>query len=179
MSRRVQENIAAAVIAAVFIGVIVACLDYGPRARMVPLPLAVFGLILVALQIVWQNVSRNSELSVDWLEVLTGQGKHPQVEPLSRAPEDTGTQKEDSEWKREATAYVLVLALLALMLLFGPFPAIFVFTGGYFLLSRHYSWGRGLVYTILFTAVLYLLFVVALDLQLYHGLLQPLVERYR
>jgi len=31
----------------------------------------------------------------------------------------------------------------------------------------------------LFTLVVYLLFVTALQIQLYHGVLAPLVERYR
>ncbi len=178
MSRRTQENIVAAAILAVFVGVIVACLDYGPRARMVPLPLAVFGLVLVALQVIWQNVSPGGELSIDWLEVITGKADRPHGETAPPRP-DAADAPGGSEWKREATAYALVLVLLALMLSLGPFPAIFLFTGGYFFLSRHYSWTRGIVYTALFTAVLYLLFVDALDLQLYHGLLQPLVDRYR
>ena len=66
-----------------------------------------------------------------------------------------------------------------MVLLFGPIPAVFVFTGGYFLLSKHYSWRRGLIYTAVFTAVVYLLFVTALQIQLYHGVLAPLVERFR
>jgi hypothetical protein len=36
-----------------------------------------------------------------------------------------------------------------------------------------------IVYTLVFTAVVYLLFVVALEVQLYHGILEPLVERFR
>ncbi|HSQ05334.1 MAG TPA: tripartite tricarboxylate transporter TctB family protein [Burkholderiales bacterium] len=176
MSRRAQENIVALVILGVFAGVIVLALGYGPRARMVPLPLAVFGIIAMALQIVWQNVARGDELAVDWLEVITGQGVRPQA-TLSAA--SSPELKDNSPGKREARAYGIVLVLLVLMLLCGPFPAIFAFTGGYFLLSRHYSWSKGVIYTVLFTAVLYLLFVVALDLQLYHGLLQPIVDRYR
>ena len=52
-----------------FIGVIVMCLDYGPRARMVPLPLAIFGLIMMAAQIVWQNLRSTDELQIDMISV--------------------------------------------------------------------------------------------------------------
>jgi len=180
MSRRMQENLVAIVILALFAGVIVLCLGYGPRARMVPLPLAVLGLILVVLQIIWQNLRRGDELTIDWLEVITGQkGKGAPAAKRDAVPDQQADGVTRKPPQREAAAYGIVLALLALMLLFGPFPAIFLFTGGYFLFSRHYSWRKGLVYTILFTAILYLLFVVALDLQLYHGVLQPLVDRYR
>ena len=47
MSRRTQENLIALAFLAVFIGVIVMSLGYGPRARMIPLPLASFGVILI------------------------------------------------------------------------------------------------------------------------------------
>ena len=47
MSRRTQENLIALVVVMVFVGVIVTSLDFGPRARMIPLPLAIFGLILM------------------------------------------------------------------------------------------------------------------------------------
>jgi hypothetical protein len=35
-----------------------------------------------------------------------------------------------------------------------------------------------LIYTTIFTAAIYLLFVAALQIQPYHGLLAPLVERF-
>jgi hypothetical protein len=64
-----------------------------------------------------------------------------------------------------------------MVILAGPVPAIFVFTGGYFMLSGHYTWRRSLVYTAIFTVVIYLLFAVALDVQLYHGLFEPLFSQ--
>jgi hypothetical protein len=36
-----------------------------------------------------------------------------------------------------------------------------------------------LIYTGVLTATVYLLFVVALQIQPYHGLLEPLVDRFR
>ena len=70
MSRRTQENIMAGAILCVFIGVIVMSLDYGPRARMIPLPLATFGVILIVIQLVWQNLRSTDELQMDMLQTL-------------------------------------------------------------------------------------------------------------
>jgi hypothetical protein len=76
-------------------------------------------------------------------------------------------------------ALAIVLGFLALTVLLGPIPSIFVFTAGYFALSRHYSWPKAVGFSALFTAAVYFLFVTALEIQLYHGVLQPLVDRLR
>lgn len=176
MSRRTQENLIAIAFLCVFVGVIVMSLGYGPRARMIPLPLATFGVILIAIQLVWQNLRSTEELQMDMLEMLTRQAE--QGTAASTHGGEAGP-KRASTGRREMTALGIVAALVALILLIGPIPAVFMFTGSYFLLSRHYSWPLGLVYTAAFTAAIYLLFVVALEVQLYHGLLEPLVERLR
>jgi len=61
----------------------------------------------------------------------------------------------------------------------GIIPAVFLFTGGYFVVTRQYSWRASLIYTAVLTAAVYLLFVVALQIQPYHGLLAPLVDHFR
>lgn len=81
-------------------------------------------------------------------------------------------------WRQEAGALGIVGALLGLILVTGIIPAVFLFTGGYFLMTRQYSWRASLIYTGVLTAVVYLLFVVALQIQPYHGLLAPLVEHF-
>lgn len=177
MSRRVQENLIAVAMLTVFIGVIVMCLGYGTRARLVPLPLAVFGVIMMVAQLVWQNLRPTDELHVDLLEVLTRRNRKesiagPAGESAPAAPADRAPR-----WRLEANAFAIVAVFLGLILLVGPITAIFLFTAGYFLLSKHYSWLRGLVYTSVFTATVYLLFVVALEIQLYHGVLEPLLHR--
>lgn len=178
MSRRVQENLIAAVFLVLFAGVIVLSLQFGPRARMIPLPLAIFGLVLTVIQIAWQNLRSIDELQIDMFDMLVSQPENATV-AKAEAPAEAATSAQSSSWRREAGAYGIVAALLSLILLVGPLPAIFVFTGGYFFLSKHYSWRRGLIYTVILTAMVYLLFVAALGIQLYHGLLEPLVERMR
>lgn len=174
MSRRVQENLIAAAILVVFVAVMVLSLDYGPRARMIPLPLAALGLILIIIQIFWQNLRSGEELQVDLMEVLTRQDAKDGAPVSAQEP----APRERGSWRREASALGMVGLLVGLILLFGPIPAVFLFTGGYFLLSRQYSWLKALVYTVAFTATLYLLFVVALEVQLYHGVLEPIVSRF-
>lgn len=176
MSRRTQENLIAVVVVIVFIGVIVTSLDFGPRARMIPLPLAAFGLILIVAQIIWQNLRSGGELKVDILEVLT---KKTEEESIPEGAGSSAVKAGGPRWRREATAIGIVALFLGLILLLGPIPAVFLFTGGYLLISRHYSWFKGLLYTAVFTAALYLLFVTALEIQLYHGILEPLVNRFR
>lgn len=174
MSRRTQENLIALAFLAAFVGVIVMSLDYGPRARMIPLPLATFGAILIVIQLIWQNVRSTDELQMDVLQMLTRRAEQDAAPEKKR---EDGKPK--STWRKELSGLGIVAGLVVLILLIGPIPAVFVFTGAYFVLSRHYSWLAGLVYTIAFTLAIYLLFVVALEVQLYHGLLEPLVERWR
>lgn len=173
MSRRTQENIVAAALLVLFAGIIWLCQDFGPRARMIPLPLAIFGIALTVIQILWQNLGSTDELQMDMIQV-TAPGK---AGTETGACSASGAQR--PSWRREAGAYGIVGVLIVLTLALGPLPAVFLFTWGYFLLTGYCSWRAGLVYTTVLTAAIYLLFVVALQMQLYHGLLAPLVERLR
>jgi hypothetical protein len=168
LSRRARENLVAAMLLAVFCGVIWLSLDFGPRARMIPLPLAIFGVALTLIQIVWQNVRAPDELRMDLIRVSD------RASPGAAAP--IGTEK---PVRSELHAYLIVAVLIGLIYALGLIAAVFVFTWGYFLLTRQYSLRAGLGYTVLFTAAVYFLFIVALQIEPYHGLLAPLVERLR
>jgi Tripartite tricarboxylate transporter TctB family len=171
VSRRAQENLIAAGLLALFCGVIWLCQDFGPRARMIPLPLAVLGIVLTVIQLLWQNLGSTDELRMDMIKV-----EKPGI-PVEEAPAPEAEPKRTT-WRDELAALGIVGVLLLLVLGLGPIPAVFLFTGGYFLFSGEYSWRASLIYTALLTASIYLLFVVALQMQLYHGLLAPLVERF-
>jgi hypothetical protein len=173
MSRRTQENLAAVVFLAIFVAVIVLSLDFGPRARMIPLPLASLGVILTLVQLVWQNVGSTDALRMDMIRVDKPQG----IEPPAEAPAAREERAEPIAGRR-AAAYGIVAALLALILAFGPVPAVFVFTLGYFVVTRYYSPLRAFVYTCVFTAAVYLLFFALLEINPYHGLLAPLIARF-
>jgi Tripartite tricarboxylate transporter TctB family len=173
MTRLARENAAAVVLLCLFAGVIYLSLDFGPRARMIPLPLAIFGLVLTLAQMAWQNLGSADDLRMDMIEVADAAVMQSAKLPGEEARDDV------PGWRREAAAYGMVAGLLALTLLAGPVPAVFVFTCGYFLATRQYSWRASLVYTAIFTASVYLLFFVALEIQPYHGLLEPLVARFQ
>lgn len=168
MSRRAQENIICAALLALFAAVIWAAQDFGPRARMIPLPLAVFGIVLTLIQIAWQNLRSTDELQMEMIA----------VDPLAVAAEAEIAEEPRKRvtWREEAGAFGIVLTLIALILTLGILPAVFLFTGGYFALTREYSWRASLVYTSALTAAVYLLFVVALQIAPYHGLLAPLFD---
>jgi hypothetical protein len=66
-----------------------------------------------------------------------------------------------------------VLLVVAL----GPVPAVFVFSAGYLSLTKHFGVVKAVTIAAAFAIAIYLLFVVGLELELYHGLLEPLVSR--
>ena len=169
MSRRAQENLICGMLLVFFGGVIWLCQDFGPRARMIPYPLAIFGIVLTVLQILWQNLRSTDELQMDMISVQPVGGL---AGPAPAGPDRKTT------WRDELGALGIVGALIAKIFLVGIMPAVFLFTGGYFVLTRQYSWKASLIYTAILTASVYFLFSVALQVQPYHGLLAPLMERF-
>jgi hypothetical protein len=167
MSRHAQENLVSVLLLAAFAGVIWMCQDFGPRARMIPQPLAVFGIVLTLIQMAWHNFGSPEELQMDMISVQA-----PDI-PVTGAPVDPVKKP---RWQREATAYAMVGLLLLLTFVAGVMPAAFLFTAGYFMVTRYCSWQFSLVYAAVLSASLYLLFVVALQMQPYHGLLAPLFQ---
>jgi len=169
MSRRAQENLICGMLLVFFGGVIWLCQDFGPRARMIPYPLAIFGIVLTVLQIIWQNLRSTDELQMDMIS----------VQPVGGLAGSAPAQPDrKTTWRDELGALGIVGALIGLIFLVGIMPAVFLFTGGYFVLTRQYSWKASLIYTAILTASVYLLFSVALQVQPYHGLLTPLVDRF-
>lgn len=167
MSRHAQENLVSVLLLAVFACVIALCQDFGPRARMIPLPLAIFGIVLTLIQLAWHNLGSPETLQMDMIEVRA---------PDASEPEPVTTPVEKPSWLREIAAFAMVLGLIAMVFAVGMMPAAFLFTAGYFLLTRYCSWWRSLLYGGLLTAAVYLLFEVALEMQPYHGLLAPLFQ---
>lgn len=185
MSRRTQENLLAVALLCFFIGILVLSLDYGPRARLVPIPISVLGMILLGAQLVWQNLRSPDELHVDMLEFLTRRGINPtesgEADDASSAeasPDGSGPVDGPSTFGREVFAFGKIMAFVGMFLLLGPFPSVFIFTFAYLSLSRHYHWAKALVVTTIFSVVVYGLFVEVLDIQLYHGVLEPLIIGY-
>ena len=173
MSRRARETAAVLVFLALFLGAAWLALDFGPRARMIPLPLALFGALLALVQLVLHERGLAQGLHMDLIRVdrpvapagAAGAAEAPPQELLS--PGATPLQ-----------AYAIVGGLLAMILTIGPVPSVFLFTVGYFVRTRYCTLTRALFYATVFTAIVYLLFFVALQIQPYHGVLAPLAAHF-
>ena len=177
MSRRTQENLVAGILLAGFIAVIVLSLDYSPRSRLVPLPMAILGTILVVVQLVWQNLRSVDELQVDVLEFLTG---HARTEDSSRGGDQApaGNEAKNAGAMKNGIAFAMVAALLAAFMLLGPIPSIFLFTAGYLILTGYSSWPRGLAYGVVFTAIIVVVFGYVLKIPLDRSILLPGIGQY-
>jgi hypothetical protein len=171
MSRRLQENLIAGLILAIFVAAIVASLQYGPRARMVPIPIATLGVILIIAQIVLQNVRSEKDLKIDLLEVIARKS-----DGFDESAEDgaAGGAEQKDTGKRpawgEARALGIVLLLVALFIVVGPLPAMFIFTAGYFVVSRHYAVVQSLAYAAAYTLLVYAVFSLWLRVDLMRGI---------
>ena len=171
MSQRVQENLIAGALLLIFASYTFLCLEFGPNARLVPLPIAILGCILVLTQLLKLNISsirrRTSEAAAGPPDpVSTGATmQSPATKPTGRS-------------QRELHAFGCVVGFVLLIALLGPVVAVFLFSSGYLFFTRHATRGKALLAGGVFTAIIYLLFVVGLQLQLYNGILEPLIGRY-
>jgi hypothetical protein len=177
MSRRARENIAAVCFLVVFAGALMLALDFGPRARMIPLPLTILGIALALIQLVWQNLGSTDRLKMDLITVKDKVALD--AKRAVQAAEEANTEQviAGPTWLKVASAYGIVAGLLVLLLAVGPLPAVFVFTFAYFIVTRYYRPIPALMYTAMLTLSIYLVFFVALEIQPYHGLLAPLIEK--
>jgi hypothetical protein len=170
MSRHAQENLVSVLLLALFAGVIVLCQDFGPRARLIPLPLAVFGIVLTLIQFAWHNLGSTDALQMDMIAVQTRDAA------AGETPAAQDTRPPGPAWLREVRACGMIGLLLVLTFVVGVLPSAFLFTAGYFMATRYCSWWLSLLYAAVLAVSLYLLFVVALQMQPYHGLLAPLFQ---
>jgi hypothetical protein len=176
MSRRAQENMVALIVLAAFLGIIWLSLGYGPRARMVPLPVAILGALLVVVQLAWQNLRPSDDLQIDLVKAITRRAEDEIAPDRVEREAQHSSAVSQSRRMRELRAFAMVAVFLALVLSIGPIAAAALFTFAYFVLSGQYGWLKAAIHTALFTAAVYLLFVTGLDVQLYHGVLEPLVH---
>ncbi len=185
MRKRIQENALALLFFGSFAFFFVFSLDYSPRARLVPLPISVLGMALTLVQLFWQNFRASEDLSVDMLEFMSGETAEEKaaasgVERL--LPAKDAPERPANLWERylsrEAAAFVCVGSLLALALVTGPLPAVFVFLAGYFMLSRLCAWPMAILFAALGLVLFYSLFGYVLGVQFNRGLLAPFISPY-
>ena len=170
MSRRGQENVIAGLLVAVFAVYLLLTLGLGPNARLVPVPIALLGLGFLMIQIVSQNRSDGREFQLELLASLT-------AGVTSREEEkESSLEEAPPSYPREVQALGFLVAFIGLILLLGPIAAVFIFTTGFFVVTRHFAPLKAVTVAGLCTLALYLLFAVGLQLQMYHGALAPLFE---
>ena len=116
MSRRAQENIVAGFVLAFFVAIIVLSLDYSPRARFVPMPVAVLGAMLVTIQLVWQNLRSPDELHVDVLELLTGRARNADKDGDGTTP---GARDTAAGTRKQLIAFGMVSLVVATAFVIG------------------------------------------------------------
>ncbi|MCE2999454.1 MAG: tripartite tricarboxylate transporter TctB family protein [Betaproteobacteria bacterium] len=166
MTRRLRKNLMSVALLAVFGGVLWLCQDFGPRARMIPQPLAVFGIVLTLIQMAWHSMGGEEPPTMEMISVDAG----AIPEGGEGRPREERTEEQLGRWG-EAGAFAIVALLVAMVFTAGIFPAVFLFTAGYLILSRHCTPLRGLAWSVAMTLAIYLLFVLGLEMQVYHGLL--------
>jgi Tripartite tricarboxylate transporter TctB family len=177
VSRRLQENIVLVFLFCVFVAAIIASAGYGPRARLVPIPIAALGAILVVAQMILQNLRADQDLHVDLLDFIAQKPRskgnaeasvEPPEVPSETAPPDRLEQSSPggaSTTKRELAAFALVGVFVGLILLLGPYAAILLLIAGFFIFTRQYPPLRGLIYAVGYTALAYAMFSYLLDVQ--------------
>jgi hypothetical protein len=187
MSRRAQENLVAAIILFLFASVLYMSFGYGPRARLVPVPIAVLGMILIAVQVIWQNLRSGDNLQIDTLELFAGRKKSLVPDGDEKAFVATDSADGQSAVRKdgrrrwlssEIAPFALVGLVLVLFFVLGPLLAVLMFTAGYFVLSGQCTLPRGLIYAAVCSGILYLLFGVVLDVDLNRGLVIPFINQY-
>lgn len=178
MTRLSQENVLTAVIACLFVGYLVVATGFGPNARLVPLPIAGIGLLCLLVQVLRQNREGGLEKNTFGpLDLLIGE-RAAGTETKSEPETEGVAAPAERRVARELRAFGFVGVFVALIVALGPVPAVFLFSAGYLAISKHYALWKAIVSAAAFAVTVYLLFVVGLELQLYHGLLEPLVDQF-
>ena len=99
MSRRTQENIVAGLILLLFIGVLLETMNYGARASMVPNIIAGIGAVLMAAQLILQNVRSEASMQVDLMELISRRATGDE----DGLPEHLRTDLAEAKRKQQAT----------------------------------------------------------------------------
>lgn len=165
MKKITQENIMAVLLLVVFGAFAVATMSYGDRARLVPLPVAVFSMGMVFCQLVVQNFLK-ANFAVDAKEIFT---KSTQKN-ISSVPSKV-REKGGKEW----LAIVIVSGFLVLILVLGLNLGILLFVIGYFSLVNKSSFLSSVIFGVVTWSAIYLLFSMILGVRFYQGLLLQLL----
>ncbi len=140
-----------------FVTVLLISMTYSPKARRLPLLVGIPGVALTAAQVIKELSRRRGK---------TGEAKTAELE-------DAGTARQKGVDKRLLTMLGWLVLLVAMIWIVGFLITIPVYTI-LFMKSLKESWRLSIIFAVAGFAVLYGLFVVALNMELYPGLVfQP------
>ncbi|KJS88277.1 MAG: hypothetical protein JM58_01590 [Peptococcaceae bacterium BICA1-8] len=166
MTKKTANNIVAVAFLLFFIAVAILSTGFGPRARLVPLPVAIGSAVLISFQLYLQNTKNTKiNLAIDAGELLFG---------AKESKDSSGKKKEKKEnlLKKELVSIGIVVSFLALILVIGIEPAILVFVVGYFRFINKAKWWKSFVFGIGTLLFIHLLFVQFLNVHFYKGILE-------
>jgi low affinity Fe/Cu permease len=165
MTRRLQENLLVLILIAVLVAVIWESFNFGPRARLVPVPIATIGILLLLFQLYWQNSRPADDLNIDVFEFLTGR-KEETVEDLVASGKTKSRTDPSTLRRREWTGLTMVVLLIISCMVVGPIPSSIVFGLIYFRAFAEYSWRNTILVTAAVTVSIWILFGELLGVQL-------------
>jgi hypothetical protein len=165
MTRRLQENILVAILIAVLAAVIWESFNFGPRARLVPIPIATIGILLLLFQLYWQNSRPAEDLNIDVFEFLTGRKEETVGDLVATGKTKSRTDPEMLR-RREWVGLLMVVLLILSCMLVGPIPTALVYGLIYFRFVAEYSWLKTVLVTVILTGSIWILFGELLGVQL-------------
>ena len=182
MSRRAQENIVGVIVLAVFVVMLYLTFGYSSRARLVPLPVCILGIVLArrSAPLAESALGRRTagQLSRRGRQPRRGQDRGGGAAGSSGPVQPQSTEVVSAQAGGELSAFGIVALLLALVFVVGPLPSVFLFTAGYLALTKHCSLARAILYALACAAMLYGLFGFALGVQLNRGLLSGFLVEF-
>lgn len=169
-SKKVRNDfIMGCVMLAMFTAFLVASFDFGVRARMVPIPVAISGIVLIIVDQIFSKIIKR-KINMDSEElfaknVIVGSCNQDKLDRSNK-----GTEK---------IALLLVAGLTLLVCLFGILGGIFLFVTLFFRyrnkagLAAALAWGLGV------TGSIYLVFGIFLQVVFYHGVIfTPIISKF-
>jgi len=150
---------------------VVSAVTFSPKARQIPLLIGIPTLLMLAFVIVIERFPQLKMLRLleVGLETLWSRGSHEKVSglPAASAVED--------ELSRVWAIVSWLALLVGLVYLVGFLVAIPLFVLAYFVVSVQLNWSKAVLFTILFWALVYLVFYTALRVELWPGMIPELI----
>jgi hypothetical protein len=169
-----QELFFAILLLAVFTMFLVLSLQYGERARMVPLAVSVASILFILIDLFFERVL-GRRVQVDAQELFS----KTQVQGACASVEDEGVCESDiaahEEGHPEWQALLLVGGLLGLVWVFGIIAGLVIFLFGFFKMINRDSLLKSTVWAVGLTGSVWVVFGLALKVVFYQGIIGSLL----